>query len=732
MGANSPAAIPSLVRGCLRAYDTSRSCLSSFCKNHSAISTVTRQAVLALAQLSPREASRVCWQLKQDGGVMIDVQLELLVVEDPLAATLLLTKELGVALEGSNKNKEALTDVEEAALSSRTNLVGEPDPVVKMRSLVSHLSERANLLITVLDLFANECHRFVEDLSLTPRLSFTLTALCWTLLRIPMDRSVWQNERVHEVFAALMKALARVANRFSEMCVVQDKVDAPTESRFDRPISLLLCSLVSVLMSISADSNETYVKDRTACAATLQKVLCERCFSRTTNGLKSTFACALMSRDCTILCSIMESILIVGHGRMTESAFSSNSSIRLMASKLCHFALEEALCSGQSPIATDERVFILSDFSALIAFLQSDPIPMNEKVERANDALSMILFDVSVSLPILKSPLTVRAVVTCMQIVLQNCPTRIPLVQAVTMEKLVAQRPLQRLDSSAAFLLNLFYCFEFINCEPDSPFSIDPRTMPLKEVFSFLETVSADVVDDSLRQRLTFLVAHNCPEIPFRARAYQLVKTSRHFEPSKNETISVGQEKKRLKRILRRSLENRQEDPSGFHAQKAFLAACVTLSDADLLTTAMSALAPKARQPTFFFSYSMLYRDPLVALKCPIDILERMGWRRIVVYILSLLLATNESFVRALASDRDASLEYMCARNEVVMRCLLSVVCGGSTVCKHSQYHCCTTIGLVRRIVAEGRGAAAMLVKDSFSEKALDWLVENVPETIEE
>jgi len=71
MGANSPASVVCLLRGCIVAHRQAQQHQSL------SVATTARKAILALGNLSAREASRIRTILRHDEDTLLDVQLEL-------------------------------------------------------------------------------------------------------------------------------------------------------------------------------------------------------------------------------------------------------------------------------------------------------------------------------------------------------------------------------------------------------------------------------------------------------------------------------------------------------------------------------------------------------------------------------------------------------------------------------------------------------------------------------
>lgn len=742
MGANVPAAIPCLVRGILHAYkgasDGQQQEQQQQQQQHRInVSHTIRKAIQELAQLSPREKSRIRTMLQQE-HVMMDVQLELAMEQDAMEALCLLIHELQQQQQQGSQVDDLDAPATRASSDKRTSMIptttrtNSKNKSILLRSLVQHLTESAELLVKTLQFLSKQC-RMIEASPSWSRSSFVFSACTWMLCQVPIN-TLWEKTKVRESFFILTDALDHVVSCFSKSFEMKHGVVSDTtietESHLDRPFNLFLCSLVSALMVACAlDKNGEHSKDcKTKCAVVLQKAIQTKSFSRRSNLTKATISFALTNRDPASLCSTMEDIL----GVAQNAALSRYDRITTMASEVFlyfgeqHNAAASSIraLSEQHPVTDREDLLVQS--SALLAFLESDLISLAEKQSRAKQALAVLLEDKSCSLSFLRGALTHRAISSCLQTVLKENSIKIPFVMPIKLEAIAMNcNQYGRIDTPyAVFLLNLLYCLEFLDREPNSPFKIDPRTMPLKEVYALCEVCSTNAVHPTLAARLKILIATLTPEIPFRARALQLLETSRHISIDKVKK-SFREEKNRLKHFMRESLRMKDKDPSGSRAEKAFLVASLSLSDSDLYTTIVSTLTSTPGNPYPFFSYSMLYRDPLVILKCPLDIFERKGWRRIVICVLQSLIETND-FAAPCAAEKEAYDEYRFARNEVLLQSFTSIIR------KDVVQRCSMTVGLIRRTLAEGQGMVATFVRQTDLDETVDWLVENVPESIED
>jgi hypothetical protein len=285
-------------------------------------------------------------------------------------------------------------------------------------------------------------------------------------------------------------------------------------------------------------------------------------------------------------------------------------------------------------------------------------------------------------------------------------------------------------QETAAFFLQLLYSFVFRESEPDSAFAIDPRELPLVQVFTACKALPARIMHGTFRCRLDFYIDRFSPETRGRAEYHMMLTTSPQILAVKPPTSVKPITSKGLMQVLRRSIAEPATDPSGIIAERIFLHASLHLSEAILLTTAVGALLSVPRSPPVYISYSTLCRDPLVVLKCPMGCWQRNGLRRVILSILSSLLETNEELLKEMGVHDESCADFVASRNVLVVRCLVSALVSSRN--RDSTLYCAATVGMVRRLVVESPGLCSILLKQGLSNEALDWLIAFVPELIED
>lgn len=303
-----------------------------------------------------------------------------------------------------------------------------------------------------------------------------------------------------------------------------------------------------------------------------------------------------------------------------------------------------------------------------------------------------------------------------------------PLVFPVQMERLGAVASFGEMEGvnhdTLVFLVKLMYYFFFLERFPNSPFAIDPRVIPLKEVYMTCERLQE--IDASLTvfcNTLKGLIDRQCPEICMRARSCSIRR--RYYSRLGRQDCEVNRSSKsELTAMLRRSVESFATDPTGLIAAKTVLVSNGFLVDSDLTTITASALLSSPSSPALFYTYPMLYRDPLTILKCPISLWKRPGIRRLALTVLTSLLETN-NFVVSAGLNSENQDEFLQARNVIVLRGLIRSFSDQSIT-----YPCLMVTGVIRKILASNRGVTATLVKQVLSSDEIDWLIEIAPEMV--
>ena len=332
----------------------------------------------------------------------------------------------------------------------------------------------------------------------------------------------------------------------------------------------------------------------------------------------------------------------------------------------------------------------------------------------------------------------------------QSSGIKIPIVKPRDLEA-IAQRVYDsltdfnelNLSMCRQFILQLLYAFEFLEEMPDSPFIIDPRVLPLQEALAHIQQEMKKRNDSSCSElrmyysRLNKLILKWCPEITiYQYKASREFDQDLHMSPRFNLTSKNSHSKLKLSELresLRKCIHNLGSDPSGCRAEALFIDARTQFLSSTVDTVTVCALLSSPKCPPPFYTHAALCKDPLVLFKCNVNVWRMQGTRRIVLSILQRLMEANTNYIHQTSQNETTTLELLSVRDLLILRCLIITASGSFIKDKKAGYyggpsHCVMTIGLIRTMVAKRRGLVTMVIKQGIPERAIDWLVEFVPE----
>jgi len=333
---------------------------------------------------------------------------------------------------------------------------------------------------------------------------------------------------------------------------------------------------------------------------------------------------------------------------------------------------------------------------------------------------------------------------------------RIPLVLPLDLESLsrVAYSKQNRHQKSDAegigslecmcqFEIQVLYALLFMDRLPDSPFAIDPRALPLDQVLR-RRLPTRKYTSSSICAHLEALIYKHCPELLDYTTEILPLQS-----PNYSSTALVVATPETVGRAIRNcTISNDSDrsinDPEGLLAERLYLQArtCYPASNVDREATAalLANYVKRSYLPGVAGSYAGLCRDPLLLLKCTVKAWKRKGLRRIILVILHRLLESNEVIVRESYSSDAVVMEYLAARDLIVLRCclvlgsgILLVDRGGGvdpSKKRTGKIICPMIISTARFMVSKRPGLAAAVIKQGLPEIAIDWLVEFVPESL--
>ena len=708
MGENCSAAVPSLLDGCITVYSRAvddtfifeNSSAGDSSQIYSIVSTCV-QSVRLLAELSPREASRVLSVLRRR-NVMVELQFQLLMQIDALAAFMHISQNLHMSLKASNT-----PDVEPSM-----------HPIT---SLCSHFRCNVSLLREALN-FLNY-HLSAKSIPMA-QLSIILSAYIRIIMYVPMTQLL-----VNDGLGIVLRSREVIREKLELLRArMSQSPQQPKILSFSQEYNLLVAAMVSTY-TLLVFENDFHESD---CGAQFADMLCVDNAPNGSRHLMVRLSLSLFQGDEQSLYDIIgSSFAFVIAGNSTSFLSQKSNHFLSLLKHLCTWA------ASSSPLNLDYIEKGLSANGSLTLMSPSVVLHLMKHEHFAHSAattlLQRVLMDSEAVETFILDPLTVDIIERGIAISLQKYLTKLPIVTPLQIQALASAIPLWQWENleirSLQFLLQLLYCFYFYELEPKSPFRIDPRELPLNRVLEIGERFkNSSRIDSGILLKLNYFIDTFCPEVR-RFYRFKMLKSRKRLLQQGRRMLLVKENKQEFIRILRQAVTAEpQSDVAGLLAEQAFIEASYFLSDADLISSSISALLSSPSSLPLFFTYPMLYRDPLVALKCPLAVWIRRGTRRVVLAVLSSLLVTNDNIVRKDGVCQEVANELLSSRNEILLRCLLRVVTSPSSKVDGSSLICFQTYSRVRILVASHEGLTALLLKQGLSESEMDWLTEFVPE----
>ena len=701
MGANAPAAIPTLVRGCIQAYEKASQSRS---KNH-AIASSARQSIRSLASLSVREACRIRSLLERD-GVMIDVQLEIAMKHDYLLALCLLADSLSL------KDETSTQDI--VIVPARYN-VEEGSSCVKVRTMASHLMENSTLLTSTIAFLVDDFVTLVGDVTsrkLFTRLSFTLSAISWVFLRVPANNLLATMSAVQQ--DALLDSLEKMRRK----CAKEDTAFLASD-RFHRFYSLLISCHLSYCMSLcsSCMSTDSY---RQKIMKSLQDTLQMNNSSRESETIVTSVQDSLYHNNPHELCSVLFRVLSTPERIKSELPAWFPISVTEKAIKTCQWLSTNS--KGAFSVKSSDELHAQNQIYRALRSLRQNTMFSDQSEKDCTCLLHKIFTDESLSSSMLLCSAIPAFISLSMKLLHSRNPLKIPLVLPLQVQSLACdflQTHLSPVISppGACFLLMMLYSFEFLEEVPDTPFAVDLGEIPVREIYRLCLARSKPIMSQVASDKFLFFIKKMAPDVPFWNQAIAIRNQKDWGTSTKNE----------LRNAIYLGLKQKEDDFSGLVTEKTFLIAAGCLSDADLVTTVVNVISSTEVKARPHYSYGVLCRDPLLVFKCASSVFKKRAFRRIVLFVLSRLLEVNERLTVLAMKDRYAEAEYISVRNCIVLQCLCQFLSAEAVADR-----CMLSTGLIRRLVASKEGLAAMIAKQVSDDAVVDRFFDTVPEAIDD
>lgn len=734
MGANCPASVASLLLGCIQAYQ-----MATLHQN-TPIANVAKQGVLALAKLSPRETGRVIHKL-QSSGIMYDVQLELAIQEpvlNPMAAANLLVKQ--IILSTCNTAASSIDPSVKSLRLERQQSAGEeavddfrklgpdddgPGAASLEPTLPSFLLKRPVLYQKALDFLVTQFQR-MSQMKRLPRgqLVLFLKAYC-CLLFVACPPKTAKFNRSKCVYETALPSLQTLTDKILEMILqMGEKDELPPTSSMDSLVEHLYCAflLSSARIFQGLGEDEKAVETCQELNILLGELPCQ---SRRLQGFRQCIDAAI-AEELPAVMHAQVAVVVASHivGSEVVPLIETFDDMESGLQQVC------TLLKPLSPVEPLEDGTVRDLASAVSSLMIRMDHPGNDDVKSilTTTLQTLLVSDKVLILPNLESDLMARFVSKASQRLFCGAAEEslmVPLVLSPSLERhgsmlLAATADLK--EGGAKFLLQLLHVFEYLDAKPKSPFALDPRSVPLKEALK-----ASLLLHDQhfLSTRLYELAHKHCIDVILQLERAQILGIGSDGG-SVFHAMSRQKAVESFYSILRSYVLRIDKDAEACGSENLFIQAKASLCDSDLCTTVCSAFLASPHKPKPIFTYHVICRDPLVLFKCSLKIWKCRGLRRIAMSVLSSLLESNAILVRETSPLESAAEEFLSARNVMVVRCLLMCISGLESDVGPSD--CTMVSSFIRSVISGQEGMVATLIKQGLSERAVDWLVEYVPE----
>ena len=548
MGANCPSAVPCLLRGCIDAFAAAS---HDDIKAHAAIVRTAKLGVRALAtSLSHRESIRARTILQQS-DVMVDVQLELALDQDPVAAACLLNKNFstyavldqkdipketdeflqceGAMQRSSDVLPEASSKLLAIQLSSQLSTRSKKDDSLK-RLLEDNSALRRKAFTCILDELQNCCVAGNPTI-LSGRTSIFLRAFSFLVL----FGGSWKDEEIGNSFLLdrAMNVLSALRNAIFKDASEQSTVPGTSEN--DNYYQYLVCTylLIHARVAITTGYKQGLLAD--AASKCLDRVFDNRSLSLKSDVFSSKIALLLKAHNGSeVLDVILHNLTernceFAAHDAAMDDGFSRTCEAACALSNL-----NSIIESGISVAAATE------DLSALLQYIRTEG-----SFQQADEFVRSVLLDPKKSIKALCSDgicELFRSAVTNTKTNERNAvPCILPLALQSLSLKIDWRKDGTRLSQpllESQYLLQTLFSLYFVDDKPSgSPFAIDPRDLPLKETLELVRILSEEHnVAPGIEAELQCLVEKLAPEISFQVDTALALERS----ASPNFTVYIG------------------------------------------------------------------------------------------------------------------------------------------------------------------------------------------------
>ena len=705
IAANCPATVPSLLLGCIDAY------VMALDHGNTSIAKMSKRGVCALAKLSRNEAITVRSKLHAL-GIMYDVQLRLSMETGDFfeVPAMLIQHLLPLASfeyekdERSGRQVFVVVPSEESPASKKLG-----HGTAAETTLLDHFLQTTDLLDATLLCFTKRFQGVKNQHSRSWGCwCLTMQAFCLLLL-VPKD--VDDSSSISAGMHNLMEWIEseRLGTHNSQLSDLTGFVMAS---------SVLLASRMIVGKSGSTELNDL--------ALSLVKRASELGSEESTFELWQCMG-QLMTKGCVR--GLFRLILSLVAGDDSDFAF-EESIIDDPSYRTLQVGLKR-LCDGMQAESDDasSAVDLPVKISTFLLMLR-DGTEDASVHQDSMDVLKSLVGQKATGL-VSESHLlrTAQFVVEATKSLMKAGVLEVPLVMQAELEYSLMKLESSQVvacNDSILYLLQFLHGLVFRKSNPTSPFAIDPYTASIRESILLVERLPSGSAK-------TFLKLEICELLGKERFAINLRYDNRFFGM---QTRNIPLSSKRRGELMKSLMDAIQvvvkggetEGGEGRNAEWLFVLAKSYLVDVDLYTSVVSAMLTPPTDPFEVFTYNVLCRDPMIVFKAPVAVWRCKSLRRILLSTLGVLLRTNDGLVMDASRSNESAMELLAARDAMVIRCLLAAI--NKTDLDKSSIVCGALSGFIRLVVARRSGIMAVMLKEGLEETDLDWMVENVPESM--
>ncbi len=786
MAANCPASIACIVNGCIKAFEVATALQLSHPRENSmtrsshSIVKCCKSSLKGISKLSQRESSLVCNALMENGnnlGIKIpDILLEIMIDSDREGSIMILLKELSSFFQKKylkSDTKQSSDKDQYSRIAPKRNSERHFKRKRIRRSNVSSTSEMfiqssnkkmsmlSKLLLTDKNLAssARKCilsclESFIEKekLSTNQNISWGEASLylqTFSILIYHTGIGAGSSYGSGSAFVeSSMNAVASIVNNLSRQH--QDGTSGITQScsSRDEAFKFAFCACIATCYSFApiADAKGHFMGGpaMVACASCLSNLLNPNKIdgiSEQTNVFVSRIVGSISSEDATELRNLFLSYIVPDW----NNEIGENNELDGQLNAFFNFC---RWCSSKNDTDDLSRIENQGLSLAAICVDISGAVDAFRRCRltdgKMDTLLSKILTNSEICGKIYVQESTVDFIRYAVKILENRSEPLIPIVLPLKLDELGRKvnwngvcvinnknKDNDDMNTACQFVLQLLYSFTFLENHASSPFSIDPRTLPICEALRFAKNSASipnrrGTVFETLQQ-YTYMF---CPEISDIFNDFQ--ESSRKVGLSSSSVILSNATPSMVCDAIRWTIFDKQSTDEGYRAKKLFISSLEMNSFTKVDIEATRALLSERNRPSPSFSYSLLCEDPLILLKCHASTWRIHGLRFIIISVLSRSLRANEEMIMRNGQTEDVSNELLAARDCLVSRCLITIG-SGDYFRKHSNQtlkslYCPMIVNLLRSLIKKQRGLVAMLIKQGLSDCMVDWLIECVPE----